>query len=71
MRAKLKASIARQRNERPKTLPDLVVSSYDTIMSDIAWFHRAFVWKYIVLDEGHRIKNHESKKARLLDTILA
>ena len=66
-RAKIKTTIARQR--RSRTVPDLVVASYDTVMSDITWFRRAFVWKYIVLDEGHRIKNSESKKAQLLDKI--
>ena len=68
-RAKVKTTIARQR--RSRTIPDLVVASYDTVMSDITWFRRAFVWKYIVLDEGHRIKNSESKKAQLLDKIRA
>lgn len=66
-RTRIKTTIARQR--RSKSIPDLVVASYDTVMPDITWFRRAFVWKYIVLDEGHRINNSESKKAQLLDKI--
>lgn len=65
----MKAVIARQR--RSNTFPDIFVTSYDTIMSYIVCFRRAFVWKYIVLDEGHRIKNSESKKAQILDKVSA
>lgn len=68
-RTKIKTAIARQR--RSKAINDIVIVSYDIAMSDITWFRRAFVWKYIVLDEGHRIKNSESKKAQLLDKIRA
>lgn len=70
-RARIKAGIARQRKSEVGIVPDIVVTSYDTVMSDIVWFRRAFIWKYIVLDEGHRIKNDESKKAQILDRVLA
>ena len=36
---------------------DLVVTTYETFTSEQTWFKRAFVWKYVVLDEGHKIKN--------------
>ena len=36
---------------------DLVVTTYETFTSEQAWFKRAFVWKYAILDEGHKIKN--------------
>lgn len=52
-------------------MPDIVVTSYYTVMSDVVWFRQAFLWTYIVLDEGHRIKNDESKKAHLLDRVPA
>lgn len=51
-RTGIKRRIANQR--RFKTTPDLVVSSYDTVMSDMTWFRRAFVWKYIVGLESQR-----------------
>lgn len=70
-RVKTKAAIVRRRKSERETVPDVVVTSYDTIMSDIVWFRRAFIWAYIVLDEGHRIKNDESKKARVLDRVAA
>lgn len=70
-RRTLKAIIARQRRNRSGDLPDVVVTSYDTVVFDVVWFRRAFVWEYIVLDEGHRIKNSDSKTAQILDKIPA
>lgn len=36
---------------------DVVVTTYDGFLAEQTWFKRAFVWNYVVLDEGHRIKN--------------
>ena len=36
---------------------DIVVTTYDGFLAEQAWFKRAFVWNYVVLDEGHKIKN--------------
>ncbi|KAI9851934.1 MAG: hypothetical protein M1838_002372 [Thelocarpon superellum] len=36
---------------------DVVVTTYETFQSEQSWFKRAFVWTYVVLDEGHKIKN--------------
>ncbi|KAF7596359.1 hypothetical protein BBP40_002103 [Aspergillus hancockii] len=47
---------------------DIVVTSYETLIADIKWF-RKFVWRYIVLDEGHRIKNNQSKRAQVLQGV--
>ncbi|KAL4889446.1 SNF2 family N-terminal domain-containing protein [Aspergillus ambiguus] len=52
-------------------LPDIVVTSYETILSDMAWFSRTFVWRYVVLDEGHRIKNFKAKRTLGLSKIQA
>ncbi|PQE10169.1 ISWI chromatin-remodeling complex ATPase ISW2 protein [Rutstroemia sp. NJR-2017a WRK4] len=32
---------------------DLVVTTYESYRAEQAWFKRAFVWRYVVLDEGH------------------
>ena len=40
---------------------DLVVTTYETFSAEQTWFKRAFVWKYVVLDEGHKIKNDLSQ----------
>jgi SWI/SNF-related matrix-associated actin-dependent regulator of chromatin subfamily A member 5 len=35
---------------------DLVVTTYDAYLAEQAWFKRAFVWRYVILDEGHKVK---------------
>lgn len=42
-----------------KTAP-VVITSYNVPMVETA-FLRKFTWQYIIIDEGHRIKNHECK----------
>lgn len=36
---------------------DLIVTTYEGFQAEQNWFKRAFVWSYVVLDEGHKIKN--------------
>ena len=36
---------------------DLVITTYETFVSEQNWFKRAFAWRYIVTDEGHKLKN--------------
>ena len=40
---------------------DLIVTTYETFLAENCWFKRAFVWKYVILDEGHKIKNDLSQ----------
>ncbi|TVU45339.1 hypothetical protein EJB05_04824 [Eragrostis curvula] len=55
-----------RRKHLPKTVgPDfpIVVTSYEMAMSD-ARFLAQHKWKYVVVDEGHRLKNSECKLLR-------
>ncbi len=36
---------------------DLIVTTYEGYQAEQNWFKRAFVWSYVILDEGHKIKN--------------
>ncbi|KAI9045285.1 putative nucleosome remodeling complex ATPase subunit (Snf2h) [Aspergillus affinis] len=67
-REKIKAPIRREKISRKgsSSVADIVITSYETLISDIVWFQRAFVWRYEVLDEGHRIKNGHCKRAQML-----
>lgn len=40
--------------------PDIVITSYDVCRNDIEVLHK-YNWNYVVLDEGHLIKNAKSK----------
>lgn len=41
----------------------MVVSTYEIVMADIKALSR-YHWKYIVVDEGHRLKNFNCKLIR-------
>ncbi|KAF4632324.1 hypothetical protein G7Y89_g5801 [Cudoniella acicularis] len=50
---------------------DLVVTTYDCFKAEQGWFKKAFVWRYVVLDEGHTVKNHDSLISKSLQGIKA
>ncbi|KAK5165576.1 uncharacterized protein LTR77_009105 [Saxophila tyrrhenica] len=50
---------------------DIIVTTYETFTSEQNWFKRAFVWRYCVLDEGHKIKNEKSEVAHSLQSLKA
>jgi SWI/SNF-related matrix-associated actin-dependent regulator of chromatin subfamily A member 5 len=50
---------------------DLVVTTYDSFKAEQSWFKTAFVWRYVVLDEGHTVKNHASLTSKSLQGLRA
>ena len=50
---------------------DVVVTTYETFVAEQSWFKRAFAWRYVVLDEGHKVKNEKSDVASALQTLQA
>ncbi|KAI4967368.1 hypothetical protein ZWY2020_028337, partial [Hordeum vulgare] len=55
----------------PKTVgPDfpIIITSYEMAMSDAKFLAR-YKWKYVVVDEGHRLKNSKCKLLRKLKRI--
>lgn len=59
------------RNAGDSTKFDIVVTTYETFVSEQGWFKRAFVWRYCVLDEGHKIKNDKSDVSHSLQSLSA
>lgn len=43
----------------------MVVSSYEIMMADRKHLQR-YEWRYLVVDEGHRLKNHDCRLLREL-----
>ncbi|KFY68354.1 hypothetical protein V496_01151 [Pseudogymnoascus sp. VKM F-4515 (FW-2607)] len=50
---------------------DVVVATYESYQKEQGWFKRAFVWRYVVLDEGHKIKNDLSLISKALQGLQA
>ncbi|KAF2271357.1 uncharacterized protein EI97DRAFT_446688 [Westerdykella ornata] len=49
----------------------LVVTTYEAFLAEQTWFKHSFVWRYIVLDEGHRIKNNITNISSALKSVSA
>ena len=45
---------------------DLIVTTYEGFQAEHSWFKKAFVWRYVILDEGHKIKNDLSQISQSL-----
>jgi SWI/SNF-related matrix-associated actin-dependent regulator of chromatin subfamily A member 5 len=50
---------------------DVVVTTYESYLAEQGWFKRAFVWRYVALDEGHKIKNDSALVSKALQGLQA
>jgi SWI/SNF-related matrix-associated actin-dependent regulator of chromatin subfamily A member 5 len=39
----------------------IIVTTYETFAVEQSWFKTAFIWRYVVLDEGHKIKSNTTR----------
>jgi len=46
---------------------DVIVTSYEMVVREAGAF-RKFAWRYLIVDEAHRMKNEESKLSQILRT---
>ncbi|KAJ4983001.1 ISWI chromatin-remodeling complex ATPase ISW2 [Stagonosporopsis vannaccii] len=56
-RASRKAGVKVSTYEDSGSSYKIIVTTYDTFQADAAWFKHSFLWRYVVLDEGHKIKS--------------
>ena len=40
---------------------DIVVTTYEILVSEVNFFRRKYVWTAVIVDEGHRLKNERSQ----------
>ena len=50
---------------------DVVITTYEAFEAEAQWFKTVAAWRYVVLDEGHRIKNHKTKSSKSLQSLQA
>lgn len=67
-----------QANERSRLMdvlrvekPDIVVATYESYRAEEKRLKHAGNWQYLVLDEGHKVKNHKSAVSASLQNISA
>lgn len=53
-------------DDSPEIGVDLIVTTYEGFLAEQGWFKKAFVWSYVILDEGHKIKNDLSLISKAL-----
>ncbi|RAR13985.1 iswi chromatin-remodeling complex atpase isw2 [Stemphylium lycopersici] len=49
----------------------IIVTTYETFQAEQSWFRHSFAWRYVVLDEGHKIKNSVAQISSALKSISA
>ncbi|KAF9739243.1 hypothetical protein PMIN06_005268 [Paraphaeosphaeria minitans] len=47
----------------------IIVTTYDTFKAEQSWFRHSFLWRYVVLDEGHMIKSNVTQISTALKRI--
>ncbi|KAI8917041.1 SNF2 family N-terminal domain-containing protein [Powellomyces hirtus] len=55
----------RLKHEYTRIRADILVTSYEQYVSENHWF-KTITWKYVVLDEGHKIKNEKTNVSTTL-----
>ncbi|XAR57893.1 DNA helicase [Bertholletia excelsa] len=58
-----------RRKHMPRTIGPkfpIVITSYEVALNDARKYFRYYNWKYIVVDEGHRLKNSKCKLVKAL-----
>ena len=66
-RRELRSNSLNHTEQKKETFP-IIITNYETISKDASNFRKDYKWQYIIIDEGHRLKNkdtclvHEIKK---------
>jgi SWI/SNF-related matrix-associated actin-dependent regulator of chromatin subfamily A member 5 len=63
--------VSRIPTEHESSSYKIIVTTYDTFAAEQSWFKTSFVWRYVVLDEGHKIKSSVTQISTALRNISA
>ncbi|KAF2467684.1 uncharacterized protein BDR25DRAFT_374512 [Lindgomyces ingoldianus] len=62
--------VAKPKNPGAKSYK-IIVTTYEVFQAEASWFRQAFIWRYAVLDEGHKIKNSVTQISTALKGVSA
>ncbi|KAJ4379901.1 hypothetical protein N0V86_005085 [Didymella sp. IMI 355093] len=68
-KASRRAGMKRSTYEGSESSYKIIVTTYDTFQADASWFKHSFLWRYVVLDEGHKIKSNTTNISTALRNI--
>ncbi|KAF3043080.1 hypothetical protein E8E11_004341 [Didymella keratinophila] len=68
-KASRKAGMKRSTYEDSDSSYKIIVTTYDTFQAETSWFKHSFLWRYVVLDEGHKIKSNTTNISTSLRNI--
>jgi SWI/SNF-related matrix-associated actin-dependent regulator of chromatin subfamily A member 5 len=63
--------VSKNPTEHESSSYKIIVTTYDTFAAEQSWFKTSFVWRYVVLDEGHKIKSSVTQISTALRNISA
>jgi SWI/SNF-related matrix-associated actin-dependent regulator of chromatin subfamily A member 5 len=61
--------VSKSATENESSSYKIIVTTYDTFAAEKSWFKTSFVWRYCVLDEGHKIKSSVTQISTVLRNI--
>jgi SWI/SNF-related matrix-associated actin-dependent regulator of chromatin subfamily A member 5 len=50
---------------------DVIVTTYEMMVCEESWFKHRYAYRYVVIDEGHKIKNDQSQLGQAVQTLSA
>ncbi|KAF3003430.1 hypothetical protein E8E13_001503 [Curvularia kusanoi] len=68
-KASRKAGIKASAYQESGSSYKIIVTTYDTFVAETSWFKHSFLWRYVVLDEGHKIKSNVTNVSTALKNI--
>ena len=58
-----------EQRKDPKLNFDLLITTYDLIIHDFDFLSK-FIWRYVVIDEAHRLKNSSSVLVQVINSLI-
>jgi SWI/SNF-related matrix-associated actin-dependent regulator of chromatin subfamily A member 5 len=48
---------------------DVIVTTYEMVLSEVHWFTNRYTYRYVVIDEGHRVRTPSKCQRKLTERL--